>query len=96
MKPAEALRAHRETVLAIAAGMGMRNVRVFGSVLRGEDREGGDIDLLVDAPDNATLLDMVALQRALESRLCIPVDVLTPDDLPARFRDKVLREATTL
>lgn len=96
MKPAEALSKHRETVLAIAAGMGMRNVRVFGSVLHGDDREGGDIDLLVDAPDNATLLDMVALQRELESRLCIPVDVLTPDDLPARFKEAVLREARLL
>ncbi len=96
MRPAETLLTHRDSVLSIAASMGMRNVRVFGSIVHGEDRDASDIDLLVDAPDNATLLDMVALQRALESKLGWPVDVLTPDDLPVRFRQQVLAEAKKL
>jgi len=93
MKSSEALRYHRDSVLSIAASMGMANVRVFGSVSRDEDGETSDIDLLVDAPDNATLLDMVALQDALEVELGRPIDVLTVDDLPARFRNQVLMEA---
>ena len=76
--------------------MGMANVRVFGSVLHGCDTGDSDIDLLVDAPDNATLLDMVALQNAIESQLGCSVDVLTADDLPARFRESVLAEAQSL
>ena len=83
-------------MLAIASQMGMSNVRVFGSVLHGEDQEGSDIDLLVDAPDGATLLDLVALQRALEHEIGVPVDVLTDDDLPAHFRNDVLLEARPL
>jgi predicted nucleotidyltransferase len=73
--------------------MGMENVRVFGSVLRDEDTEDSDIDLLVDPPNNATLLDMAALQNALEAALGLSVDVLTADDLPARCRADVLRSA---
>jgi predicted nucleotidyltransferase len=96
MRPSETLRNHRESVLAIAASMGMGNVRVFGSILRGEDNESSDIDLLVDAPDSATLLDMVALQGALEAELGLPIDVLTADDLPARFRNEVLMQARPL
>ena len=96
MKPSEALSLHRDSVLSIATGMGMRNVRVFGSVLHGDDQEGSDIDLLVDVPDGATLLDMVALQRAIEAEIGISVDVLTADDLPTRFRNIVLSEARPL
>lgn len=96
MRPSETLRSYRESVLSIVASMGMGNVRVFGSVLRDEDKEGSDIDLLVDAPDDATLLDMVALQRAMEAALGVSIDVLTADDLPERFRAQVLSEARPL
>lgn len=96
MRPSEALRTNRSEVLSIAAKMGMGNVRIFGSVLHGSDTDKSDIDLLVDAPNNATLLDMVALQNAIESQLGCSVDVLTADDLPVRFRDSVLAEAQAL
>lgn len=96
MKPSEALRGHRDGVLRIAAALGARNVRVFGSVLHGEDAEGSDVDLLVDVPRGTTLLDMVRLQNAIEEELGVPVDVLTAGDLPAKFRDQVLREARPL
>lgn len=96
MKPSDALILHRESVLSIAAAMGMTNVRVFGSVLRGEDIEGSDIDLLVDAPEKATLLDMAAFQNALEDKLGVSIDVLTEDDLPARFKAQALLEAKPL
>jgi len=96
MNPSEALSNHRDAVLAIAASIGARNVRVFGSVLHGRDTVDSDLDLLVDVPKGTTLLDMARLQRTLEEELGVSVDVLTPGDLPAKFRDDVLREAKPL
>ena len=71
----------------------MRNPRVFGSVLHGEDNNGSDLDLLVDPLPGVTLLDLGAVQFELEQMLGVSVDVLTPGDLPARFRDQILKEA---
>ncbi|MDD2677118.1 MAG: nucleotidyltransferase family protein [Methylacidiphilaceae bacterium] len=96
MKPSEALQSHREAVRQIAARLGGRNVRVFGSVLHGVDTKGSDVDLLVDVPRGTTLLDMVRLQDAIEKELGVSVDVLTEFDLPAKFRDQVIQEARPL
>lgn len=96
MKPSEALTSHRDAVLAIAASIGARNVRVFGSVLHGRDTEESDLDLLVDVPNGTTLLDMARLQNAIEGELGVPVDVLTAGDIPAKFRSQVLEEARPL
>lgn len=96
MKPSEALRQHRAAVLAIAASIGAGNVRVFGSVLHGQDTEESDIDLLVDVPKGTTLLDMVRLQNAIEKELGVATDVLTAGDLPPKFRNQVLAEARLL
>jgi predicted nucleotidyltransferase len=62
-------------------------------VLHGTDRDGSDLDLLVDALPGATLLDLGGLQDDLESLLGIQVDLLTPGDLSPKFRAKVLAEA---
>lgn len=96
MRPSESLREHRDAVLDIAASIGAMNVRIFGSVLREEDTEGSDVDLLVDVPRGTTLLDMVRLQNAIEDALGVSVDVLTAEDLPLRIRDRVLEEARPL
>ena len=96
MRPSQKLYSHRDSVLSIAAKMGMSNVRVFGSIARGEDTNNSDVDLLVDAPDDATLLDMVKLKHALELEIGTQVDVLTPDDLPSRSKITVLQEAVPL
>jgi hypothetical protein len=69
------------------------NPRVFGSVLYGTDRDDSDLDLLVDALPGATLLDLGDLQDELQSLLGVHVDVLTPGDLPLKFRAKVLAQA---
>ena len=74
----------------------MANPRVFGSVLHGTDRDGSDIDLLVDALPGTTLFDLGGLQDELETLLGVHVDVLTPADLPPRLRAKVLAETTPL
>lgn len=93
MKPSEALHAHRADIRRVIEQSKMRNARVFGSVLRGDDNNSSDLDLLVDALPGATLLDLGAVQYELEQLLGVSVDVLTPGDLPAKFRDQILKEA---
>ncbi len=92
-RPSEVLRENRDLIRRVALLHRTRNLRVFGSVLRGEDTEASDLDLLVDPLPGATLLDLGAIQIELEKSLGISVDVLTPDDLPKKFRDQVLTEA---
>lgn len=65
---------------------------MFGSVLCGDDAQGGDIDLLVDPLPGATLFDLGGLQVEFEALLGVPVDLLTPSDLPLKFRAHVLAE----
>jgi uncharacterized protein len=84
---------HRIAIHALAERHRTANPRVFGSVLLGRDNADSDIDLLVDALPGATLFDLGGLQDALEELLGTPVDLLTPGDLPIRFRAKVLAEA---
>ncbi|TSE19643.1 hypothetical protein Talka_01362 [Tepidimonas alkaliphilus] len=93
MKPSEALAAHRAAIRRIVEAHHARNARVFGSVLRGEDADGSDLDLLVDPTPQMTLLDLGAIRHELGQLLGVPVDVLTPGALPSGFRIAVLAEA---
>lgn len=93
MKPSEALPQHRETIRQLVEQAGMTNPRVFGSVLRGEDAEDSDLDLLVDPAPRTTLLDLAGLQIKLEAKTGVKVDLLTPKSLPEKFRRRVLEEA---
>ena len=74
----------------------MANPRVFGSVLRGEDVDGSDLDILIDPAPRASLLTMVRLQSQLEQATGIKIDLRTPGELHPRFREKVLAEAASL
>lgn len=93
MRPSASLELKRGAVRAAAARYRTANPRVFGSVVHGDDVEGSDLDLLVDPLPGATLFDLGGLQVELEDLLGLRVDLLTPGDLPARFRDQVLAEA---
>ena len=93
MRPSIALNLKRNAVREAAGRFRTANPRVFGSVLHGTDLDGSDLDLLVDALPGATLFDLGGLQVELESLLGIHVDLLTPSDLPTKFRAKVLAEA---
>jgi predicted nucleotidyltransferase len=93
MRPSIALDLKRAAVREAAGRFHTVNPRVFGSVLHGTDREGSDLDLLVDALPGATLFDLGGLQEELQEILGVAVDLLTPGDLPARFREQVLAEA---
>lgn len=93
MRPSVVLDLKRSAVREAASRFRTANPRVFGSVLRGTDRDGSDLDLLVDALPGATLFDLGGLQDELESLLGVRVDLLTPADLPPKFRARVLVEA---
>ena len=93
MRPSLVLDLKRSAVREAASRFRVANPRIFGSVLHGTDRDGSDLDLLVDALPGATLLDLGDLQDELQSLLGVHVDLLTPGDLPPKFRAKVLAEA---
>lgn len=93
MKPSIALQSHREKVKNIALSHHVKNVRVFGSVLHGNDTDDSDLDLLVDPTPDTTLMDIGAIRFELRNLLGVQVDVLTPMALPAKFRNRVIEEA---
>lgn len=86
----------RETILQIARRHGATNVRVFGSVSRGEARADSDVDFLVDLDEGRSLLDLGGLLMDLQELLGCPVDVVTEKSLRPRIRERVLREAMPL
>ena len=93
MRPSAALTSHRIDVLAAARRYQTTNVRLFGSVLQGNDTDSSDLDILVDTLPHTTLFDLGGLQVDLEQMLGVKVDVLTPLDLPIKFRAEVLAAA---
>jgi uncharacterized protein len=93
---ARELRRHRRRLLDAARTHGVRKVRVFGSLARGEEIPASDVDLLVDLEPGRTLLDLAAFRREAEAILGAPVDVATPDMLKERIRAEVLTEARPL
>ena len=90
------LRKYRAKILDLATRHGAGNVRVFGSVARGEEKESSDLDLLVTLGKGRSLLDLVGLQQDLEDLIHCPVDVVTEQGLSAHLRERVLAEAVPL
>jgi uncharacterized protein len=93
MRPSEALERHREDIRRIVSENRSSNPRVSGSVLRGDDAEGSDLDLLVDPARDTSLMDIARIQGRLEQLMGITVDVLTPLSLPESFRGRIVSEA---
>jgi predicted nucleotidyltransferase len=96
MQVDELLKEKRDEILQIAARRGARNVRVFGSVARGEANERSDIDFLVDMEPGRSLLDMGGLLMDLRELLGRNVDVVTERALKLRVRERVRRESVAL
>jgi uncharacterized protein len=92
----ELLKERREEILRIAAKHGARNLRIFGSVARGEAGPDSDVDFLVDLEPGRTLFDLGALLMELRDFLGLKVDVVTEHGLKPRIREHVLKEAETL
>lgn len=95
-RPSVRIAQHRDRIRAVVAEHRAADPRVFGSVARGEDEPGSDVDLLVAFTDDASLLDEVGLRCALRDLLQVEVDIVAVDTLRGTFRDRVLREAVPL
>lgn len=93
MKPSQALDLNRAAIRQVVASHRAQNARVFGSVIRGQDSDGSDLDLLIDTTPETTLMDVAAIQVELQTLLGVSVDVLTPKALPETFRNQVMSEA---
>ncbi len=96
MDPEKLLSQKRSEILEIAARHGARNLRVFGSVARGEADEQSDIDFLVDLEPGRSLLDLGGLLYDLQELLGLPIDLVTEQGLHPRIREHVLQEAVPL
>lgn len=87
---------HRTAILQLAVKHGAHNVRVFGSVARGDTHTESDVDFLVDLAEGRDLFDLGALLMDLRDLLHHPVDIVTTKSLHHRLRDSVLKEAVSL
>jgi uncharacterized protein len=87
---------HREEILALAKRYGASNVRLFGSLARGEGNETSDLDLLVTLAEGRSLLDLVGLKQDVEDLIHRPVDVVTERALSPYLRERILSEAVPL
>ncbi len=96
MELLELVQSKREAILQMAARRGARNVRLFGSVARGEAGPDSDVDFLVDLEAGRSLLDLGGLLMDLQSLLGRRVDIVTEAGLRSRIRPRVLREARAL
>ena len=91
-----ALERNRRAILAVTTAAGVRNVRVFGSVARGDDRADSDIDLLADFPPDITLFGLSRLESALSEIVGAKVDLVPANGLRPNLLDKALAEAVPL
>ena len=93
MKPSDALQSNRAAIRIVVESHRALNPRVFGSVVRGQDTDDSDLDILIDPTPETTLFDIGAIRLELRQLLGVKVDVLTPNALPDGFRARVLAEA---
>jgi len=92
-RPSARIAEHRDAILGLVAAHRGHDARLFGSVARGDDGPGSDVDVLVEFTDEATLLDEVGLRLALNDLLGVDVDVMAADTLRGEMRDRIFREA---
>lgn len=92
----EKLQTQRQAILKIAQDYGAYNLRVFGSVARGDNDDASDLDLLVDLEPDRSLFDLGGLVMDLQELLGCKIDVVTENGLKQRIRDRVLEEAVEL
>ena len=96
MLPSRTLASQRDHSLALAAARGANGVRVFGSVAKGTDHEGSDVDLLVDMPAGTSLLHIVGLQLEIADALGVKVDLWSERELDPALKQRILAEARPL
>jgi predicted nucleotidyltransferase/DNA-binding XRE family transcriptional regulator len=90
------VRQQRTALITAAAAHGVTNLRVFGSIARGEDRPDSDVDLLADLPPDLGLLGLARIRVELEAIVHAPVDLVPAADLKPEVRERVENELITL
>lgn len=88
--------AERDTLRELLNRHRFTNPEVFGSIARGEDHEGSDVDILVDIPPGTSIIDIIRIQHELEDLLGVPVDLVPRNDLKDRVRDGATKDAIAL
>lgn len=96
MRPSDILRLRHDEVRAIIDRYPVRNPRLFGSVARGDDSEGSDLDLLIDPLETTSLFDIAGLELELRDLLGIEVEVTTPGALPPDIARRIRKDQRTL
>lgn len=96
MKLAEAVARHKVEIRQIVEQHNAVNARIFGSLLRGEETEASDLDLLIEPTPRTTLFDIGAIKHDLQRLLGVTVDVLTPNSLPDWIRAEIMATAKPL
>ena len=96
MRPSVVFEQNRALIREVASRYSGANPCAFGSVLHGDDKDGSDLDIVVDVAPGTSLLDLTGLQAELEDALGVPVDLVTSTGLHRFIRDKVLAEAQPL
>ncbi|MGA2938198.1 MAG: nucleotidyltransferase family protein [Syntrophobacteraceae bacterium] len=96
MAIAQAVREKREEILKVAARRGAKNVRLFGSLARGEESADSDVDLLVDMEEGRSLLDLSNLLQDMEQLLGCRVHLVEPEALHWAIRERIIEEAVPL
>ncbi|MFK3768306.1 nucleotidyltransferase family protein [Pseudomonas putida] len=100
MKPSDAIQGKTKEIKQTVESYGFVDVRIFGSLCRGEDREGSDLDLLVTIPaeraGKISLFDILDLESKLEEMLGVPVDMYVANNMPDYLKPEVERSATLL
>lgn len=89
MRPSEILAARADEVRAIIARYPVRNPRIFGSVARGDDSEGSDLDLLVEPLRGTTYFDLAGLEMELEELLGVKIEIATPGALRRELAERI-------
>jgi len=92
----EIIKNKRDEIIRVARAYGAGNLRLFGSLARGEGTGESDIDLLVDLSPGTSLLDMIAIKQEIEELTGCKVDLVTPAALSPYIRDQVLKDAVPL
>ena len=90
------LLAHRPEVLALAQRHGATNLRVYGSIAKGKEHPGSDLDLLVDLAEDQSLLGLIGFRQELEDLLGCLVDVTEAETLHPLIRHEILDQAQLL
>jgi len=92
----EIIKNHRNEILKISTRYGAKEIKIFGSVLRGEAKRNSDVDLLVELESGRSLLDIIVIKQDLEDLLRCKVDIVTEAALSPYIKDEVLNQAVRL